>query len=67
MQDARTYKIFWNNKYQDFWKVHKAFCEKFTIPNDVTLNYWTVCELTEDQIISFNKAIKNGFIRIIKI
>ena len=67
MQEGKTYKIFWNNKYPDFWKVHKAFCEKFSITDNVTINYWTICELTEDKIIIFEKAIKNKFIRIIKI
>ena len=66
MQGARTYKIFWNSKQHDFWNVHKAFCEKFGVNTNVTLNYWTICELSEEQIAIFKKAIDNKFIRIVK-
>ena len=48
MQDEKTYKIFWNNHYPDFWKWHKLFCEKFDITRDVTLNYWTQIKLSGD-------------------
>ena len=61
------YRIFWNNKQHDFWKYHKQFCEKFGITKDVTINYYTDVELSESQIASFQKAIDNGFIRIMKI
>ena len=61
------YRIFWNNKQIDFWNYHKQFCEKFGITKDVTINYYTDVELSEEQIASFQKAIDNGFIRIMKI
>ena len=61
------YRIFWNNKQFDFWKYHHQFCEKFGITKNVTVNYYTDVELSEEQIALFQKAIDNGFIRIMKI
>ena len=61
------YRIFWNNKKPFFWDLHNLFCEKFGITKDVTINYYTDVELSEEQIASFQKAIDNGFIRIVKI
>ena len=62
MQDEKTYKIFWNNHYPDFWKWHKLFCEKLDITRDVTLNYWTQIKLSGDKLESFQKAVKSGMI-----
>jgi hypothetical protein len=56
------YRIFWNNHYPDFWRWHKEFCEKYNISRDVTINYVTTVELTDEQISLFQKAIKSGFI-----
>ena len=61
------YRIFWNNKQIDFWKYHHQFCEKFGITKDVTVNYYTDVELSEEQIALFQKAIDSGFIRINRI
>ena len=67
MQGGKTYRIFWNNKQIDFWKYHDLFCEKLGITKDVTVNYYTDVELSEEQIALFQKAIDNGFIRLNKI
>lgn len=68
MQDAKTYRIYWEkSKQPDFWELHHKFCEKFGITKNVTINYYTDCELSESQIACLQKAIDNGFIRIVKI
>jgi len=68
MQDVKTYRIFWNNKFPDFWKWHNLMCEKYVIEKTVTVNFYTELTSPEEKIKLLQKAISSGLIeRIIEI
>ena len=68
MPEGKTYRIFWNNHYPNFWELYSKFCSKFNIKPNITLNYWSDIVLTDEHIKSFQKAVDSGFIeRIIEI
>ena len=61
------YRIFWNQKFDNFWYWHGHMCDKFSIDRHVSVNYYTDIDINDSDLHKFDRALRSGFInRIVR-